>query len=380
MISKKFLAFVLMLSMVFPMASCSVIPSESIDTDGVTDETVVNTETIAVETEEVITFPPVPPETVKPVPVLPENMNPLTGLECDASLVGQRPIAVMFNNLREALPQIGLSQCDIIYEVLAEGGILRLEGIIQDYAEIEKLGSVRSARPYYAELSTAYDAIYVHAGRSALAANVLSRLQINNLNGVEGPGGAAFYRDQDRLNGGYAMEHTMFTSGENIVNVAKVLGYRTERNDTSFSAFKFDPAFKSIGSGISASYIKVPHSYYSVSEFKYNENDELYYHYQYDDAHVDGANNKHIATENVFILFADHSVNPDGKTLSIRLTGEGKGYYFSCGEAISIVWKRASETGTFSYYLEDGTELSVRQGKSFISIADNKIASAVTIS
>ena len=293
MYRNKFFAAFMVVALLFSLVSCSTPESTP-----VTNSEKETEPKITVVTEEVETLPSVPTVTEEPVPTLPENMNPLTGLECDASLVGQRPVAVMFNNLREALPQIGLSNCDIIYEVLAEGGILRLEGFIQDYANIEKLGSIRSARPYYVELTTAYDAIYVHAGRSALAADYLNRWQINNMNGVEGPGGAAFYRDQWRLSNGYATEHTMFTNGENIVNVAAALGYRTERNDKGFSAFNFDPAFEAIGSGNSGTYIKIPHSYYSVSEFKYNETDKLYYHYQYDDAHIDGANNQQIATEN----------------------------------------------------------------------------------
>ena len=45
-------------------------------------------------------------------------VNPLTGertLELDA--VNKRPIAIMINNNRASLPQRGISQADILYEV-----------------------------------------------------------------------------------------------------------------------------------------------------------------------------------------------------------------------------------------------------------------------
>ncbi len=363
-------SFVLSLLMLVSLFGCS---QESPVT---TQEEVASTEpeAVVVTTEEPASVDP------EPVPQLPENMNPLTGLECDASLAGKRPAAIMFNNLREALPQIGLSSCDIIYEVLAEGGILRLEGVVQNYQAIPKIGSVRSARPYYVELATAYDAIYVHAGRSALAAQYLTNLKVNNLNGVEGPGGAAFFRDQDRLNSGYAIEHTMFTSGSKIAEVAGILKYRTDLNNKEFTAFSFDPAFAGLVNGSSATYIKIPHSNYSVSEFRYNANDQLYYHSQYGAAHIDGANNKQISADNVFILFADESLNPDGKTLNIVLTGEGRGYYANGGKIVPIVWKRSSNTGSFTYFNTDGSELKVACGKSYVSIADNDIYSAITIS
>ncbi len=365
---RRLLSILLCAGMFLGPVSCAKDAPSSTTSEGVVSESVGKQETEPESFSE--------PE---PEPSLPENMNPLTGLECDPALVGKRPVAVMFNNLREALPQSGLSSCDIVYEVLAEGGILRLEGFLQDNKSVKKYGSIRSARPYYVELATAYDAIYVHAGRSALAAQYLTNLKVNNLNGVEGPGGAAFYRDQGRLNSGYAMEHTMFSSGENIANVISVLKYRTDLNDKNFAAFSFDPELKRV-SGTAATYIKIPHSYYSVSEFKFDAKDNLYYHYQYNGPHMDEASGKQIATENLFILFADHRINGDGKTLSINLTGEGRGYYAVGGEMVPIMWKRATETSPFTYYNTDGTELKVACGKSYISIADNKIYSAITIS
>lgn len=365
---RRFLSFVLCASMLLALVSCAKDAPLTDTADDVVSES----------SENQVTEPESVPEP-EPEPALPENMNPLTGLECDPDLVGKRPVAIMFNNLREALPQNGLSSCDIIYEVLAEGGILRLEGVLQDYKSVEKFGSIRSARPYYVEIASSYDAIYVHAGRSDLAAQHLKNLNVNNLNGVEGPGGAAFYRDQNRLNSGYATEHTMFSSGEKIAAVIDALKYRTDLNNKEFSAFSFDPELNKVD-GTAATYIKIPHSYYSVSEFKFNATDNLYYHYQYNGPHMDEANGKQIAATNLFLLFADHKINPDGKTLNINLTGEGKGYYAVGGEMVPIIWKRASNTSPFTYYNTDGTELKVACGKSYVSIADSKIYSAITIS
>ena len=40
---------------------------------------------------------------------------------CEVDVGARRPIAVMLNNLKKALPQVGVSQADVIYEILAEG-------------------------------------------------------------------------------------------------------------------------------------------------------------------------------------------------------------------------------------------------------------------
>lgn len=326
--------------------------------------------------------------TEEKIPTLPEYMNPLTGLACDPSLVGKRPAAIVFNNIKVSLPQSGISNCDIVYEVLAEGGILRLTGIVQDYANTGNLGSMRSARPYMVELSLAYDALFLHAGGSDKAYETIQRLGVNDVDGVKrGPfsvnGTSVFWRDQNRLNAGVSLEHTMFTSGTNFAAAVAAKKYRTTLNDPQFTAFSFDPAFKGIGSGKSATYVKVPHSNYSVSEFNYNAEDGLYYHNQYGNKHVDVQNGAHVSATNLFILFTEQSIYPNqvGTTyLQIGLVGEGKGYYMNGGEYTPIVWKRASETGTFSYYNVDGTELKVECGKSYVSIADEDIYSRITIS
>lgn len=358
----RLISFVMALVMLFSLVACAGEEPVTTTDPGVVEET-KEPVTEKVTEEEIVT---------------PKNINPLTGLECNEALVGKRPVAVMFNNIREALPQIGLNKCDIIYEVLAEGGILRLEGVMLDYANAGELGSIRSARPYYAELSTAYDAIYVHAGQSTLAVQKIRGLGINNLNGVEGPGSGAFYRNQARLKSGYATEHTMFTDGARIAGGIAALKYRTELNDKNFKAFNFGDVTKQQGS--SGTYVKVPHSNYSVSEFRYNADDGLYYHSQYGKAHVDGATGAQIATENVFVLYTVQSINSDGKTRNVTLTGVGKGYYLTGGQVVPILWKRSSETGAFSYTLEDGTPLTVKPGRSYISIAHDKIYSTTTIS
>ena len=46
-------------------------------------------------------------------------VSPLSGLPMGKEWVNRRPVAIMLNNLKEALPQLGQSQADVIYEVPA---------------------------------------------------------------------------------------------------------------------------------------------------------------------------------------------------------------------------------------------------------------------
>ena len=367
---KRVLSLLLVLCMVLAFFGCDSKENATAETGTVpTSETKSETETEPI---------------VDPGPSLPENMNPLTGLACDASLTGQRPIGVMFNNIKTALPQIGLSKCDIIYEVLAEGGITRFEGLIFDYANAGKLGSVRSSRPYYVNIARAYDALYIHAGGSEAAYYLMATTGIDHFDGVRGNfyvgGELLFWRDQARLNSGYAMEHTMFVNGEDIAAAVQQKNIRSQAKNADFTAFRFDPAFTSIGSGQSATYIKIPHSTYYVSEFSYEADTGLYAHTHYGTKHIDGGTGEQIKATNLLILFVhEEKVDSYGR-LGVTLTGEGKGYYANGGEYTAITWKRAADDAPFQYFNADGTELKVKQGKSYIALVDTATESSVTIS
>ena len=95
-------------------------------------------------------------------------VNPLTGLPIGEEWVNRRPVAIMLNNLKQALPQLGQSQADIIYEIPAEGGITRMVGVYQSLEDVGTIGSIRSARPYYLEVALGHDAIFLHAGGASL--------------------------------------------------------------------------------------------------------------------------------------------------------------------------------------------------------------------
>ena len=90
----------------------------------------------------VIVPEPEPEPEPEPLPYV----NPLTGEGCETDIGQNRPIAIMLNNLKKALPQLGVSQADIIYEAPAEGGITRMMAVFQSVEGVGDLGSVRSAR------------------------------------------------------------------------------------------------------------------------------------------------------------------------------------------------------------------------------------------
>ena len=130
--------------------------------------------------------------------VAPEGMaqSNLTGEWISADLAGKRPLALMIENTYEAWPHYGIENADIVYECPVEGSITRYMGIFQDYANMERIGNVRSCRPYYVDFASEYDAIYAHFGECIFAFDILEK--IDDLDALEGQvENLAFYRTSD---------------------------------------------------------------------------------------------------------------------------------------------------------------------------------------
>ena len=84
--------------------------------------------------------------------VAPEGMyrSELTNEWISEDLKDQRPLAVMVDNEKTALPHYGLTQADIVYEMMnstKNAQITRFMVMVKDYDSIDQLGSIRSVRP-----------------------------------------------------------------------------------------------------------------------------------------------------------------------------------------------------------------------------------------
>ena len=69
----------------------------------------------------------------------------------DESEANLFPVAIMVENNYEAWPLSGLDKAQIVIEAITEASIPRFVAIFANTEDIEKIGPVRSARPYYLE-------------------------------------------------------------------------------------------------------------------------------------------------------------------------------------------------------------------------------------
>ncbi len=314
---------------------------------------------------------PTPEPESEPEPAMPEHQNPLTGMEMEPEKIASRPVAVMFNNLKAAQPQLGTSQADLIYEMEAEGGITRMVGVFQSLEGVGTLGSIRSTRPYYLEIALGHDAMLVHAGASPEAYEKIKSWGVDNMDGVNGGSDAKiFWRDaQRKKDAGY--EHSLVTSGEKVLEyLAKDLFPLKHKE-----GYTCDQSFVPDGTpenGTVAEKLTLRYSAYKTGTFTYDPETKQYLAAQYGKDQVDGATGEQIGVTNVLVVETEIGEIPGDSYLRCRarMTGEGTGKFFCGGKTVDIRWSKADRNSPFVYTLSDGTPLVLGQGKSYICIID----------
>lgn len=283
----------------------------------------------------------------------------LTGEMKDVSQANRRPLAIMMSNDKAALPQYGINRAGVVYEAPVEGGMNRYMALIEEFDDLDRIGSVRSCRTYYTYFAREYDAIYAHFGQSTFALPYLDN--VDNINGIEGIGGNAFYRSSDKK-----APHNAYASAEKIKSAIEKLGYRTEYAEDYAGHFKFAKGSTQVTPDGEAAYKVVPG--YTLNEpwFEYNENDGLYYRYQYGEAHK--GSEGPIAVKNVIIQYAEWGHYATTEYLNINLHTGREGFFITNGRAIPVTWKKDGEFGVTHYYDADGKEITLNKGKTWICV------------
>lgn len=304
-----------------------------------------------------------------------KGINSLTGLWIDESIVSRRPVAVVINNIKKALPQSGISQADVIYETLAEGEITRLIALFKNF-DAKKIGPLRSARHYFIDFALNHDAVFVHHGVSPLAATAIKNLKPDNLNSLSHLEKTLTWRDSTRRKQRGMFEHSLYTNTEKILKTWNTVGYRMKLKESYLPMFVFNEKdWTPIGS--EAKKVTIHFSKVYMPEFHFDDESALYLRNQFSKPHTDEYNGEQLAVKNIFILFTDIWTIKGDEAFrrDMNLITNGTGKYITNGRAIPITWSRKSNHSPYVFRDIDGNILKVNRGKTWICIfpKNNKI-------
>ena len=304
----------------------------------------------------------------------------LTGLPVSEETKENRPLAVMFNNIKEGCPQAGIAEASIVYEVPVEGRITRLMGIFENYSDLEKIGSIRSSRDYFVYFAMEYDALYAHFGQATpYVGDLLNSDRVDNLSGavagIDKPATKTFYRSNDRK-----APHNVYISSEGLMKDLEKFGYRTELKDDYVAKFHFEsektPMNFEYGENASVIYpggktAEKPNGFSKVeARFEYNEEDGLYYRYQYGEEHIDELTGEQLAYSNVIFQYCHGEVRDKQDYLAFGCHGDEKRMIrvFTQGKMNPGVWTRTADDAPAEYIDYNGDPIVLSPGKTWICI------------
>lgn len=279
----------------------------------------------------------------------------LTGIGADER-IDDRPIVVMVENSPASRPQDGLHKADIVYEILAEGDITRFVAVYQS-EQAEVIGPVRSARPYFVELASGLDALYVHAGWSQEAMNTIKRLKVANFDQVYGDD-AYYWRDSSRK-----APHNLYTSTEKIREGAEKKKYREEWNMAA-PAFYEEKQLPAL-TGEPAKEVVIPYiGKYNVS-YTYDAEQQRYSRSMAGQPHKDKTSEEQLTAANILIVYSKHKVLDNVGRRSVDVDGPGAGQLVQQGVVREVTWQRVD--GVIRALI-DGREAELLPGKTWVHI------------
>ena len=281
----------------------------------------------------------------------------------------KRPLAIMIDNNVGNNAHVGLQDAYLTYEIIVEGGLSRIMAIFKD-VNTSVIGPVRSSRHYFLDYALESDAIYAHYGWSTYAENDIRALGVNNINGLYDNG---YYRNYN-----IAAPHNVFTSIEDLYNVATSKGYSTTSNNYNLLNYTTDDiAFNDTIDLLTANNVSMTYSYSQGRSYTYDATNRYYLRYMNNSPHTDRDSGLQYHYKNIIIMKVNNSTLDSYGRQDLDTVGNGEGYYITNGYAIPITWSKDSRSGKTHYYYRDN-ELVVSDGNTMIQVVP--VNSSITIS
>ena len=303
-------------------------------------------------TEPVVETPVQKEETPAPAPEKEETKQFIT----------VRPLIAMLDNHWDAQPQSGISDAKIMYEVYAEGSITRYMAVFEQTDK--RIGPVRSARPYFVELTGDYGAYYAHCGGSQEAYDMIALEDVYDLEAMRATV-KNFWRDNSR-----SAPHNLYTDYEHALKELR------ESNLPEYdgrNSLVYSPDFKVYENGTDSTEMTINYRNKGKVDpgqkvtYMYDESLKTYQRYvngkPFADKEVEGQLNY----QNVIIQVASMKKAPNGVHEIIDVIGSGEGLYFTGGKYVKITWEKKSFAES-TVFMVDGEKLVLNDGKLFIQV------------
>ncbi len=308
------------------------------------------------------TASPTPAPTPTPVPTPALVEAPLTGRLVTPALAARHPIAVMVDDHWDARPQSGFTEASVVWQAPAEGGIPRYMLVFAEGSPTS-VGPVRSARVYFVQWASEWNAVYVHVGGSPQAMALLR---------AKGRGQLVYDADEFRWGGIYLWRSTDRFAPHNVYTDAKhlrAMGARVGAGPVSAEpAWSFgDDApldLRPKGARIDVGY------QYGKIGYRYDRASNTWRRYVDGKVQRDRATDKVVAPRNVVVMqvaFGDLGPGQKGR-LEAANVGTGRAWIATNGTTIRGSWRKDSVADPTRFYDAAGRPVTLTRGQTFVQV------------
>jgi hypothetical protein len=268
-------------------------------------------------------------------------------------------LAVMIENQADARPQTGLTQADVVYEALAEGGITRFIAVFLS-GDAPVVGPVRSLRHYFAFMAADYGADVVHIGASPEGFTWRDAMHMGYLD--ESAGDPGVWRIRTR-----PPPHNAYT------DTAADRGFLTQRgrqNNHRWGPLLFSdqaPRGEAVAETITLGFW--PWAYRVA--YTWDAGRERYLRFMEGSAHRDADSGEQIAPATVVAQFADVKAIPNDEKLRLDVDmvgANGQLVVFSGGTRRAGTWSKSAPRSSTVWLGEAGRPLVIPPGPVWVEV------------
>ncbi|MBI4992963.1 MAG: DUF3048 domain-containing protein [Candidatus Magasanikbacteria bacterium] len=273
--------------------------------------------------------------------------------------VNPKLVAVMVENHVDARPLSGLAEASVVYEAPVEANYTRFLAIYPANVKVDKIGPVRSARPYYLDwLSEYVNTMYMHVGGSPEAIGLIKEYKLFDLN--EFYFGRYYWRAPDR-----SAPHYIYTSSELWSRALDDYSDEDLAADYEGWAFSTSSPFgeDELVASIKITFLTPDY----IVDWKFNSSTRKYDRYQGDELQRDTSGKK-IKADTLIIQRVKSLVIDEIGRKKIDTVGSGEATVFYDGRIITGTWKKENRTNRTKFYGKNGEEIKLKPGKIWIEI------------
>lgn len=309
-----------------------------------------------------------------PTPEVVYEAAPLTGVEYvkgeNKGLAG--PVVMSkIDNSPEARPHVGLSQTDIVYEELVEGGITRFLAIWHSQLP-EQIGPVRSVRPMDPDIASPFGGILAYSGGQTRFVKKMRATNVYNASETSEQSKKTMIRVKDRV-----APHNLFLlpakiQSQHLKLAPPALWQQFTKDETKVSTVDGKPVVKATA--------KFPHT---SAIWNYDETTKTYARSQDGKAQVDKGTKLAETAVNLILIYVDiDRSEPDpiyGNVPRTVVNGKGKGTYIHAGKAIDILWSKADRTSGQVFTTTTGERITMAAGNTWVELVPTDAGSKIIL-